>query len=137
MQPHLRRCAPAMQREIPEVTKITRVFPTWGNTWLVNYGNKKITEDKFFRVDSSFFDVFTFPFVKGNAGTALKDVNSIVITESAAKRYFGNEDPIGKVIKLDPSGDMMVSGVIKDVPFNAHFHFDFLGSFRQLPCKSG
>ncbi len=126
--------APAMQREIPEVTKITRVFPTWGNTWLVTYDNKKISEDKFFRVDSSFFDVFTFPFVRGNAATALKDVNSIVVTESAAKRYFGNEDPIGKVIKLDPGGDMMVSAVIKDVPPNAHFHFDFLGSFRQLPA---
>jgi putative ABC transport system permease protein len=127
--------APAMQREIPEVVKITRVFPTWSSRWMMTYGNKKITEDKFFRVDSSFFDVFTFPFVKGSASTALKDVNSIVVTESAAKRYFGSEDPIGKVIKLDPGGDMMVSAVIKDVPPNAHFHFDFLGSFRQLPAN--
>jgi putative ABC transport system permease protein len=124
--------APAMQKDIPEVVNITRVFPTWGGTWLVKYGDKKITENKLFRVDSSFFDVFTFPFVKGNPKTALENAQSIVITESVAKRYFGKEDPMGKTLQLQPIGDMMVTGVIKDVPPNAHFHFDFLVSFRQL-----
>lgn len=121
-----------MQREIPELVSITRVFPTWGGTWLVKYGDKKLTEDKLYRVDSSFFDVFTFPFIKGEPKTAFKDVRSIVLTESAAKRYFGKDDPMGKVLQLEPIGDMMVTGVIKDVPSNAHFHFDFLVSFRQL-----
>jgi putative ABC transport system permease protein len=126
--------APAMQREIPEVERITRVFPTWGGTWLVKYGNKKITENSIYRVDSSFFEVFTFPFLKGNPKTVFNDVQSIVLTESAAKRYFGNEDPMGKVLQISPGGDFMVTGVIKDVPSNAHFHFDFLTSWRLFPA---
>ena len=124
--------APAMQREIPEVEKITRVFPNWGGSWLVKYGDKKITEERLYRVDSSFFEVFTFPFVKGDPKTALKDVKSIILTESTAKRYFGKSNPMGKVITLDPAGEMIVTGVIKDVPANSHFHFDFLASFRQV-----
>ena len=124
--------APAMQREIPGITSIVRVFPTWGGNWLVKYGNKKITEEKLYRVDSSFFDVFTFPFIKGSPKTALSDANSVVITESVAKRYFGKENPMGKTLSFSPGGEMKVTGVIKDVPANAHFHFDMLGSFRQL-----
>jgi putative ABC transport system permease protein len=123
---------PALQREVPEITKVTRVYPNWGGSWLIKYGDRKITEENLYRVDSSFFDVFTFSFIKGNAATALKDVSSIVLTESTAKRYFGNEDPIGKILTLDASQEIKVTGVIKDVPGNAHFHFDFLVSFRQL-----
>ncbi|HYC28979.1 MAG TPA: ABC transporter permease, partial [Chitinophagaceae bacterium] len=126
--------SPAMQREIPEVVSIARVFPNWGGTWLVKYGDKKLSEEKVYRVDSSFFDVFTFPFTQGNAKTAFNDVHSVVITESIAKKYFGKDDPIGKVLHFDPMGDMTVSGVVKDVPSNSHFHFDFLISWRQLPA---
>src|SRR5215210_7654648 len=120
--------ASAMQKEIPEVVSITRVRPNWGRSFLIKYGDKKIPEEKLYGVDSSFFDVFTFPFVSGNAKNAFRDINSIVLTESAAKRYFGKEDPVGKTLHVDNLEDMMVSGVIKDVPSNAHFHFDFLVS---------
>ncbi len=57
--------APAMQKEIPEVINVTRVFPNWGSNFLISYGDKKISEEKLYRVDSSFFDVFTFPFIQG------------------------------------------------------------------------
>jgi len=124
--------APAKQREIPEVVHVTRVFPNWGANFLIKYGDKKITEEKLFRVDSSFFDVFTFPFIKGDAKNALKEVNSIVITESAARRYFGTEEPMGKTLEVDQLGNMMVTGVLKDVPSNSHFHFDFLISIRKF-----
>jgi putative ABC transport system permease protein len=124
--------APAMQTEIPEVETITRVYPDWGGNWLIKYGDKKIVEEKLWRVDSSFFDVFTFPFIKGSPETAFKDLNSIVLTESAARRYFGNDDPIGKTLQVAPSKDMMVTGVLKDVPENSHIHFDFLCPFRQI-----
>ena len=124
--------APAMQKEIPGISSITRVFPNWGGSWLVKYGDKKFTEERLYRVDSSFFNVFTFHFIKGNARTALKDVNSIVITESIAEKYFGKENPVGKVLTLQPLGDKMVSGVLKDVPSQSHFHFDFLCSFVEL-----
>ncbi|MFL5771674.1 MAG: ABC transporter permease, partial [Flavisolibacter sp.] len=99
--------APAIQKQVPEISSITRVYPPWGVNWLVTYGDKKITEEKIFRVDSSFFDVFTFPFVKGNAKNAFKDVNSIVLTESTAERYFGKQDAVGKVLHVDNLGDMM------------------------------
>src|SRR5215218_6818359 len=125
--------APAMQEEMPEVASITRVRPNWGRSYLVEYGDKKISEEKLYGVDSSFFDVFTFPFVQGNAKNAFKDINSIVLTQTTAKRYFGKENPIGKTLQVDNLGDMMVSGVVKDVPPNAHFHFDLLVSFRKQP----
>ena len=124
--------SPAMQREIPEVAHATRVFPNWGANFLIKYGDKKIMEEKLCRVDSSFFDVFSFPFVQGNAKDVFKEVNSIVITESAARRYFGSENPMGKILQLDRLGDMMVKGVLKDVPYNSHFHFDFLISTRKF-----
>lgn len=124
--------APALQREVPEVTQATRVFPSWGNKYLISYGDKKINEEKLYRVDSNFFDVFTFPFVQGNKLNAFKQLNSIVVTETSAKRYFGNESPVGKVLKIDNLGDMMVTGVLKDIPDNTHFHFDFLISVRKL-----
>jgi putative ABC transport system permease protein len=98
----------------------------------MQYGDKKISEEKLYRVDSSFFDVFTFPFIQGDAKKAFLEINSIVLTETAAKRYFGNENPFGKVLKVDNLGDMMVTGVIKDVPSNSHFHFDFLISVRKF-----
>ena len=124
--------SPAMQREIPEVAHVTRVFPNWGANFLIRYADKKIMEEKLCRVDSSFFDVFTFPFLQGNAKDIFKDINSIVITESAAKRYFGNEDPMGKTLQIDQLGDLMVKGILKDVPYNSHFHFDFLISTRKF-----
>ncbi|HEV8506571.1 MAG TPA: ABC transporter permease [Chitinophagaceae bacterium] len=124
--------SPAMQREIPEVLHATRVFPNWGANFLIKYGDKKIMEEKLCRVDSSFFDVFTFPFIHGSAKDAFRELNSIVITESAAKRYFGNENPMGKTLQIDPLGDLMVKGVVKDVPYNSHFHFDFLISTRKF-----
>lgn len=123
--------APAMQREFPEVEHVTRVYPGWGHKFLISYGEKKFVEDRLFRVDSSFFDVFTFPFIEGDAHSAFQQLNSILITKSTAKKYFGSEDPMHKVLTTD-FGDMMVTGVLKDVPHNAHFHFDFLISTRKF-----
>ena len=128
--------APAMQKELPEVASVTRVRPNWGRSYLIKYGDKKIPEDRVYGVDSSFFDVFTFPFVQGDAKNAFKDIASIVLTQSMAKKYFGNDDPLGKVIEVDTYGDMKVTGILKDIPSNAHFHFDFLISYRVQPGNS-
>ncbi|HYE56511.1 MAG TPA: ABC transporter permease [Chitinophagaceae bacterium] len=125
--------APAMKRELPEVIEITRFMPEWGGRWLVKYGDKKMMEQKVWRADSTFFDVFTFPFIKGDPKTSFNDARSVMITESIANKYFGKEDPIGKVLQMQPFGDMTVTGVIKDIPENAHFHFDFLVPWKQLP----
>jgi putative ABC transport system permease protein len=123
--------APAMQNEIPEIEKVTRVFPSWGGKYLIQSGEKKFLEERVFRVDSSFFDVFTFPLVRGEVKSVFKELNSVVITESISSKYFGNDDPMGKVLKTD-MGDLAVTGVLKDVPENNHFHFDFLVSVRKL-----
>ena len=96
--------APAMQREIPEVEAVTRIRPDWGGTWLVEYGDKKIGEQQYWRVDSNFFDIFTYTFIKGDPKTALSDVTSVVITQSIAKKYFGDEDPMGKTLKISCCG---------------------------------
>jgi putative ABC transport system permease protein len=95
----------------------------------------KFNEKRFFLADSTVFDIFTFPFIKGNPKTALDAPNKLVITESMVKKYFGDEDPIGKTLKLEEGLDFEVTGVIKDVPAQSHFQFDFLGSlstFRQI-----
>ena len=124
--------APAIQKEIPGIEHVTRVFPGWGNNFLFTYKDKHLYEQKLYRVDSSFFDVFTFPFAEGNAKNALKNINSVIITQSMAKKYFGNENAIGKILHEDRLGDLMVTAVLKDVPENAHFHFDFLIPIRKF-----
>ena len=126
--------APAMQMEIPEVAVVTRIRPNWGTTYLIRIGDKIIQEEKVYRVDSSFFDVFTFPFIKGDPKTALKDVSSLILTETGSKKFFGTADPIGKEVTIDGWGAMKVTALIKDVPPNAHFHFNVLASYRRLPA---
>ena len=120
--------APALQKDLPEVAHVTRVFPSWGRRYVLQLGDKKFNEQGLVRVDSSFFDVFSFPLVKGDKKTALLAQRSIILTESSAKKYFGDKDPIGKAIKLDLDGgvDYAVTAIAKDIPSNSHFTFDFL-----------
>lgn len=124
---------PAMLKEVPEVEAITRMRPNWGTNFLIKYNKKVFNEQQLFGVDTSFFDVFTFPFVSGSPDNAFDHLNSVIITESTANKYFGNEDPIGKVITADFLGDLTVTGIVKDVPANSHFHFDFLVPFQKRP----
>jgi putative ABC transport system permease protein len=128
--------APAMQKELPEVAYATRVFPSWGSKYRMrvgdkSFGDKTFMEERLFRVDSNFFEVFTVPFVEGNAKDAFRQLNSIVLTQSMAKKYFGDKDPMDKLITTD-MGDLKVTGVVKDVPAAAHMHYDFLVSIRKL-----
>jgi len=106
--------------EYPEIINFVRFQGFDG--WPVIAGDKVFFNDNLGTADPSFFDVFTFPFVKGDSKTALKDRYCIVITESMAHKYFGDEDPMGKVIRI--GDDFKVTGVIKDVPANSHLHFD-------------
>ncbi len=122
----------AMQKDIPEIESTVRIFSNWGGKYLIKYGDKKFYEEGVYRADSSIFNVFNFPFIKGNTANAFKQLKSVVFTESAAKKYFGDEDPTGKTVEIDPMGPHMVTGVIKDVPANSHFKFDFLISTRTI-----
>jgi putative ABC transport system permease protein len=122
-------CAPlaaALARDFPEVVAATR-FRSFGFP-VLRYGEKVFSEERFFWTDPTIFDVFTIPFIKGDPKTALSKPNTVVITQTMAKKYFGDEDPMGKILDADRKRDYMITGVVEDVPRNSHFHFDFLGS---------
>ncbi len=123
---------PAMVRQIPEIEHATRIFPSWGDKPLLTYGEKTFYEERFLRVDSTFFEVFSFPFVSGAAKSAFAVPQCILLTESLAKKYFGDEDPMGKTLRFDQRFDLQVTGVLKDVPPQSHIKFDFLISIRSL-----
>lgn len=96
---------------------------------LVSYEDKKIMEQNLFFADEDFFKVFSFKLLAGNRETALSEPNTVVISESAAKRYFGDANPIGRTIRFDSSVDLEVTGVIENAPHNSHFHYEILVSF--------
>ncbi|MFD2573017.1 ABC transporter permease [Spirosoma soli] len=120
--------APALQKDLPEVANATRLFPSWGNKVLVEYGDKRYYEPDGMAVDSSFFDVFDFAFRSGTKQAAFKNPNSILLTETFARKYFGDTNPIGKTLKVNINDGTLftVTGVLKDVPANSHFTFSFL-----------
>ena len=95
-------------------------------------GNKEFNEPNVLFVDSTFFQVFDYEVSKGDKATALQKPNSILLTESTAKRYFGDDDPLGKLMQVEGQQELMVTGVMPDPPHNAHFKFDFLISFSTL-----
>jgi len=119
-----------LDTEYPEVECVTRVTGLGG--WLIRYGEKKFTEtaETFKFADSTFFDVFSFNLIRGNPETALAEPRSIIMTEKAAKKYFGDEDPIGKMLQVEnDTAFYSITGLMEDVPENSHFHFDLLGSY--------
>ncbi len=121
--------AATLQQEFPEVEKGTRLR-TYG-TPAVTYQNTTYRDSKFAYVDANFFEVFTLPLIKGNPINALKEPNTIVIAQEHAKKYFGEEDPIGKVLVFkDLNQEFKVTGVMKKVPENSHFHFDLFASME-------
>jgi putative ABC transport system permease protein len=116
---------PALKAAYPEVEESCRVWP-WGGS-LVKYLDKSFEENNICLVDPSFFKVFTFPLIKGTPESALSDKYSVVLTEETAYRYFGDEDPIGKVLHMTQyEGDFKVTGVIENIPMNSHLRFDMV-----------
>lgn len=105
------------------IKKAIKIFP---DNDLVTYKDVSFNEKKVFLADSNFFQFFSFPLLKGNPATVLADPNSIVMTASTAKKYFGNEDPMGKVIEFNKKMQMKVTGIAKDVPANSHIEFDII-----------
>jgi len=105
------------------VRKAVRVMAT---NALVTLGNNSFNEKKLYVADTDFFDLFSFPLVRGNAATVLKDPESVVLSETTAKKYFGDLDPIGKVIEIDKSRKLTVTGIAKNVPSNSHLDFDLI-----------
>ncbi|MDO6432978.1 ABC transporter permease [Flavitalea sp. BT771] len=124
------KVAPAFRKNFPEVQSAVRMTDP---DRIVAYRDKLFKETHFMYADSSFFDLFSMPLVRGDVRSALSGQNKVVVTESTAKKYFGGEDPIGKVLMVGAdSVPYQVTGVMKDCPLNSQFRFDLLGSFSSL-----
>ena len=124
--------AQALRNDYHEVEAATRLR-SYGSP-KVTIGDKTFKEGEFAYVDSNFFQIFTLPLLKGDAKTALIEPNTVVITQELAHTYFGDEDPIGKVLDFKDWHQLYrVTGVIDKVPTNSHFHFDLFGSMEGLP----
>lgn len=131
--------AQALKSEFPEVESAVSLTPLYAagltrETHSFRNPNSDIRYDEknILAVDTTFFDVFTFPLVKGDARTALKQVDGVLLSESMAAKYFPGEDPMGQHLAVDQEGYLVeVVGVFRDVPENSHFHFDFLVSYLR------
>lgn len=124
---------PELMNQFPEVTDMVRLHRFSGQV-IVAVGEENFNERNFFITsDSNFFNVFKFDFVEGDKATALSQPMSVVITQSTAKRYFGGEEAVNKVVQLPGLGDVKVSAVVKDPPTNSHLHFDLLLSNIRNP----
>jgi len=116
--------------DFPEIKKITRLLNA--GTLPFKYNDKLIAESNVYFADENLFNVFTLKTLEGNPQTALKDPFSVMLTEDVAKKYFGNEDPMNKVIKVNNQFDVKVTGIYKGFPENSFMHPDILVSFNTL-----
>jgi putative ABC transport system permease protein len=116
---------PSLKEDFSEIANFTRVT---GRRFRLTYGEHSYDE-VLGMADGSIFEMFTFPLVEGDPQTALSDPHSIVLTEEMAKKYFGDEHPIGKVLKADNQYDFLVTGILEEFPLNSHFRYDFLIPF--------
>ncbi len=116
--------ATALLNDFPrEIKKAVRVMPS---NALVSFGKTSFNEKKLYITDADFFVMFSFPLLAGDAATALRDPGSVVLSEATAKKYFGKQDPMGKVIEIDKHRQLKVTGISKNVPSNSHLDFDLV-----------
>lgn len=126
------------KEEIPEIKECVRLYVTGEETVVTNPDrNRPFIEQGFnmFFVDNSFLQVFDFPLKQGNKESVLKDRFNVIITEDIAKKYFGDEDPLGKILQVSggpTDGDFVVSGILENLPLNNHLKFDFLFSVENF-----
>ena len=128
--------APSIDFIAPEVEKWVRLYePTRYSPVVISAQNNQFQENSFFYADSSFFEIFSFNFLSGNPQTALVNPRSLVLTQSVAEKLFGGVNVTGKTVTariFNTLIDFEVTGVIKDVPTNSHFSFDYIGSLSTM-----
>jgi len=117
----------AMKTTDPDIVNST--VCDWGGNHLLTYGEKKILKEGLF-VSEEFLEMFDYPLISGEASSVLDDPKSIVITESLAKAIFGDESPLDKVIRVDNESDLRVTGILKDIPKNSSFEFEYLLTWK-------
>ncbi len=121
--------ARTVEKDIPEVERAVRV--NWPRKVLFSVGDKRLSVTGNM-VDTGFLQMFSFPMVKGDPATALNGGYSILLTQTMAKNVFGNEDPMGKTIKVDNKDIFTVTGIVKDLPNNTRFKFDYLTNWDYV-----
>lgn len=126
--------AATLEKDFPEIERTARA--DWNRNRLFSWGDKKIYGNGMY-TDAGFLEIFTFPLLKGHPKTALNDLNSIVLTASLAEKLFGNEEPMGKTIKLDNKYLVNVSGVLKNLPKNSRFKFEYLLNWKHMEANEG
>ena len=125
--------APALKDEVPEIAEATRIVRSGGT--LFRAGDKSFYEDRVIAVDPSFLRIFSFPLIEGDAATALADPFSVVLSEDAAKRYFGGENPTGRALTVNDAFELKVTGVARNVPLNSTVRFDVLIPYELLKSR--
>ncbi len=121
---------PHLKANYPEIAEAVRFY--FSRPLLVRYGDKAFDEDRFVLADPAVFDVFTIPFVAGNRTSAFTEPNTVVLTEAAAKKYFGNDDPVGRILTVENQFQVTVTGIVRNPPQNSDIRFNVLGEFRIL-----
>jgi len=121
-----------LKDDFPEVEEFTRLF-TFAGDPIVRYEDKVFIEENFYYADSTFFNVFTAPILYGSPSDLLSRPNTVVLTEETARKYFGNEDPVGQMLLVGENEEVYeVTGVVKGFPETSHFHFNMLGSMTSI-----
>ena len=120
---------PHVEKNFPEIQKAVRII---NNSITVSFEDKVFNESDFCYTDPNFFDVFTVRIIEGNENDFLKELHSLVITESIAKKYFGDENPIGKTLTFDQSRQFVVNGVIEDFPENTHINVKIFANIEAF-----
>ncbi len=131
---------PALAQGVPEVTRFARIHPDYSNPVIANAAEpeKVFKEERVFYADAAFLHMFSYPLMMGDATQALTAPNTMLISATAARKYFGEENPLGKALNVNGwiDGAFNVNGVFRDVPANSHLQFDFLLSVPDLLEKS-
>jgi putative ABC transport system permease protein len=128
--------AASLKKDFPEVTKATRVKKN-DEVGVVEFHSKRFYEEGIYFVDQDFLEIFTFPLLSGDITTALEKPFSVLITQEMAEKYFDDEDPLGKVIQInewysEQKQNYEIKGILKNIPENSHFTFDFLVSYSSM-----
>jgi putative ABC transport system permease protein len=127
-----------LKNDFPGMIKnVVRLFNFQAPRSFIEHGEKKFNERNFFFADSTYFDMFDHVFIQGNPQSALDENNAVVITQSMAHKYFGDENPVGKQIKFESNINLQITGVIEDVRAQSHFRFDFIASMSTLRAVFG
>jgi len=124
--------ASVIKKDYPDVEGVSRWF--YETEFLFSKDDKRIKSTGSI-ADPDFLKMFSFPLIEGNIETVFEEVNSVIITETFAKKIFGDEPPVGKIVKIDNVDSFMVTGVLKDLPMNTSFNFEFLISWAYLTQK--